>query len=644
MREHGATLRRKPRTDFGDGEGHHGLGRSLDAVPIQALLTATVQNFRKFARHCPVGPVPSPSHAPTMSGNRPSPSRGRLGPARRPAHRPARRLDRRALAGLLIALWIIGAALRGLLVGRDGVWADEAFSLAMATGHSLEHPAALADPAQRDYLEPAGPVPPAALRRYLEHDDLGDARHVVRAVLLSDTNPPAYYVLLYVWTRGLGTSDAALRLFSVLWAMLTVPLLWSLACQVGGRRAGLLACALFLAAPLGLFYSTEGRMYSLVWFLVAANAWVVLRLRYGRHVGRLTMLWVLIGAAGLLTHYLFSLVWAAGAGWLLLHPRRVSRRAVIGGAALTFLLVLPWYVLAIVAAPSWRVTQNWTLMPSWNGWFVDLVDLLLSYFSAHGSWGGPSWSRRVAAGTAVLLAALFGWTLRGRLFTTRRQLLWLWLIAALAGPLASDVLRGTYSAAQVRYAVAGFPAFTLLLGLLVSRLRPPLALGVLLLLLVPWAYGNRAIVNGRAPWEPLRGVAQQLDAQARPGDLIILHSIPSGIAGVARYMQSETPALSWVGQLRQRRVPEDVQAFADEYRRVVLVVIHEVGEPVPEETWLRAHARMIEEVPMGSGRIVYFAPLHGGRFDTARVSGDAIRSVADVVGVPTEVPASEASE
>jgi hypothetical protein len=337
-------------------------------------------------------------------------------------------------------------------------------------------------------------------------------------------------------------------------------------------------------------------------------------------------------------------VWAACAGWLFLHPRRVSRRAVIGGAALTFLLVLPWYVLAIGAAHSWRVTQNWTLMPSWNGRFHDLGDLLLSYLSAHGSWGGPSWSRRVAVGTAVLLAALFGWTLRWRLFTTRRQLLWLWLIAALAGPLASDVLRGTYSAAQVRYAVAGFPAFTLLLGLLVSRLRLPLALGVLLLLLAPWAYGNRAILKDRAPWEPIRGVAQQLDAQARPGDLIILHSIPSGIAGVARYMQSETPVLTWVGQLQQRRVPEDVQTFSDGYRRVVQVVIHEVGEPVPEETWLRAHARMIEEIPMGSGRIVYFVPLRGDHFDTAKISSDADLSVVGAASVPAEIPATEASE
>ena len=37
---------------------------------------------------------------------------------------------------------------------------------------------------------------------------------VVRAVLISDTNPPLYYLLLYGWTiSSSGMTDLALRLF-----------------------------------------------------------------------------------------------------------------------------------------------------------------------------------------------------------------------------------------------------------------------------------------------------------------------------------------------------------------------------------------------------------------------------------------------
>ena len=50
------------------------------------------------------------------------------------------------------------------------------------------------------------PVAAEELCRYLKHDNppAGVGR-VLRAVLLSDTNPPFYYVCLYWWTRCFGS-------------------------------------------------------------------------------------------------------------------------------------------------------------------------------------------------------------------------------------------------------------------------------------------------------------------------------------------------------------------------------------------------------------------------------------------------------
>ena len=88
------------------------------------------------------------------------------------------------------------------LIGRHSLWADEVFSLAIATGHSLEHPAATADPTLGDFVEPEGPVHAEEFKRYLAHDNPpASPARVVRAVWLSDTSPPLYYLLLYGWTR-----------------------------------------------------------------------------------------------------------------------------------------------------------------------------------------------------------------------------------------------------------------------------------------------------------------------------------------------------------------------------------------------------------------------------------------------------------
>ena len=85
----------------------------------------------------------------------------------------------------------------------------------------------------------------------------------MRAVFLSDTSPPLYYLLLSAWTRVAGTSDAALRLFSTLCALLCLPLLWRVGHEVGDRTTALVACLLFAVAPPVLYFASEGRMYAL---------------------------------------------------------------------------------------------------------------------------------------------------------------------------------------------------------------------------------------------------------------------------------------------------------------------------------------------------------------------------------------------
>jgi len=55
-------------------------------------------------------------------------------------------------------------------------------------------------------------------------------------------------------------------------------------------------------------------------------------------------------------------------------------------------------------------------------------------------------------------------------------------------------------------------------------------------------------------------------------------------------------------------VPESLRSLANGRTRIVLVKVHEVGEPAPEEHWLRANAVVFGETDLGSGKIVDFRP------------------------------------
>jgi hypothetical protein len=522
-----------------------------------------------------------------------------------------------------VGLFAVCALLRLGLADRQGLWADELFSLGIATGHSLEQPAAQSHPTLGDYVEAPRPVSPAAYSHYLENDvPAASPGRVVRAVRLSDTSPPLYYVLLSGWTRVLGTRDAALRLFSAAWALACFPILWSLARQVGGRAAQVPVGLLFTFSPMCLFYSTEGRMYSLLWFWTVCGLWLALRLRRaGPRLG-LCVLAVAVGAAGLLTHYFFAFVWLAGLGWLLACPGRFPRWALVGGAALTGLLVLPWYALLPELMGAWRVTAGWLSYPPPGYSFVlKLLLLPWSYFSVRGDWGDL---RREDVFNLAVFLALAGVAARKGLlrflFTPRRRLLWLCVVAACLGVVAFDRLQGTYAIARPRYAIAGMPAAFLLVGTCLGRLRPLPRVAFLGAVLLPCLVGIRQTYqNPSRDWEPFRQLGAHLAKETSASDLVIVHSIPSGVAGIARYMgcsgcAEEVGFASWVGQLGQRRVPDDLRALAAGRQRIILVKIHDVGEPAPEEEWLRHHASLTAEEPWELTTVLYFRPRDGDVF------------------------------
>lgn len=511
--------------------------------------------------------------------------------------------------GPVLLLFALALLLRVALAAREDLWADEVFSLAVATGHSLEHPAAAAVPALGDFVEPAGAVPPAAFRRYLAHDapPAGPGR-VIRAVLLSDTSPPLYYLALSLWTRVAGTGDLALHGLSVAWALATLPLIWLLGRRVGGPRAAAIAVALFAVAPASLYYSVEARMYAMLWFFAALTAWLTLRL-HDRGGLMTAALWILASAGGLLTHYFYVFVWAASVAWLALRPGRCPRPLLAGALVLVLAVVAPWYRELPASLAQWRITGHWLDgRPTPGKLLTAPLTLGWSLLSGHGVWGGAKPADAVAA--LVVLGAGLLWLRRGRdaILGGGRDLLWLTAIAACVGPVAFDLLRGSSTSLISRYALGGMPAALLLAALAIGALPSRVGLGALALLVAAWAPGLRGVFGSKArAWEPYRRVAAEVGAWAGPGDLVLVHAIPSGALGIARYLEADVPMAAWVGQLGRRRVPEDLDGMLAGRSRVALVRIHDVGEPAPEEVWLRSHASVLREEHRDAATIVYFA-------------------------------------
>jgi hypothetical protein len=206
--------------------------------------------------------------------------------------------------------------------------------------------------------------------------------------------------------------------------------------------------------------------------------------------------------------------------------------------------------------------------------------------------------------------------LRQQLFSGRCLFLWLWLIGACVGPTAIDLLQHTYTAAFPRYAISGVPAACLLGGIVLSSVGPRLAVALLCLVVVVWLPGLHNIYRQESRYgEPVRKIAQSISATAGPSDLVLVHSIPSGVLGLARYARTSAAFCSWVQRLGNRHVPESLKTLAHGRSRIVLVEfeLHEVA-PAPEEGWLRATATTVNQKRNETINLIEFEPSTGSTF------------------------------
>jgi uncharacterized membrane protein len=521
---------------------------------------------------------------------------------------------------MLLAIFLGMAALQVSLARRPSLWTDEIFSLALATGHSLEHPAAAADPKLGDFVEPDHPVETEYFRRYLKHDDppAGPAR-VIRAVLLSDTSPPLYYLLLYGWTLICGTSDFVLRLFSVAWLLASFPFLASVARRTAGNVAVIPACLLFALSPLGFYFAVEARMYSLMLFCVLVTAWVSLVLHEKGGSIALYVTWIIASAAGFLTHYFFLFPWLAIVAFLVVRPGAFKRQHLAVCILLTALAILPWYSLVVGSMNRWRVTQGWLkLRPEGFRRFHATSTQFVQFFSGSGSglWNDARWSSWAAIALFALVTAAVALRLRFQMFNDRRLFLWFWFVAACSAPSVIDVLQGTFVANHARYVFAGMAAAYLLVAVMLAHLGFQARVFVLFLVALLWA---SPLVNiYRKQWrgrQPFRQVARAVIKTGNTSDLILIHSIPAGVLGLARYLDGPVQLASWIQQLGTRRVPESLHSLVTGRQRILFVrVEHALRESKPEEDWLRANARMVEEKHFESVTVMEFRPKSAETF------------------------------
>jgi mannosyltransferase len=257
----------------------------------------------------------------------------------------------------LLAIILLGAALRFYGLGFQSLWSDELASW-----------------------------------DFSEHDTVG-------RVIQGETQPPLYFLILHLWQWIFGDSEWALRLPSALAGWLCIPAIYLLGKRLYSGREGLMA-ALFIAvlwAPI--YYSQEARPYSMLILLSILTSYfwwdVMMGLRYrGELPRREAALYVVCAVLCTYLHYF---------GLLLVVLQGAALAALARGTLRKDLLL---YVPVVLAYSPWLPGMISQFQRAGAGTGEPSLEALLYYFEFL---FGRSWLLALAAWTLLAFLLLRGW-------------------------------------------------------------------------------------------------------------------------------------------------------------------------------------------------------------------------------------------
>lgn len=230
------------------------------------------------------------------------------------------KLNKAAIITLILTVFFLYAH----TLGKQSLWFDEALSVSIA----------------------AKPLP-----------------QLLHTLIYEDVHPPLYFLLLHGWIKLAGNSEWAVRMPSMLAAVVMVPLAFAVVREIFNQEqsmiwaAGTLAASLVGFSPFIAYYAQETRMYSLTATFALATTWAFLKaMRTG-----MIRWWLIFSASmtmGLYTHYFAAFTAPAFIMYTSCFERKFLRFTMLY-TLLAILLYSPWIYPAYLQMRRLRIAPDY---------------------------------------------------------------------------------------------------------------------------------------------------------------------------------------------------------------------------------------------------------------------------------------------
>lgn len=322
-----------------------------------------------------------------------------------------------------------------------------------------------------------------------------------------DVHAPVWYITIWVWRRLVGDTEFALRYQGVLYAMLTLAVVYRIAqASVRSQDAGRFAVLVVAANAYFFIYTTEIRPYATVMLVGAVSMWLFWRVMQQPNPRRAVVYGVSLAVLGYTHYFAAFLVLIQGIYALL---RRPPRRT--------------WAMLALAVGVGGVMWLPW--LPTF--WYqVGLLRQITGALGTPATATETSWAEIVRLMTLASNGVIWLWggVLLLGLFTVKQRwgyvLLLLWGLGVPAANLTANLFAYVYTPRYIAYAALGMGAAAgvALAGLRYRALRWG-ALAAFVAVNV-WLIPTQ-MAEDRVPY---RDIFRQVNALSQPGDVVWFHT------------------------------------------------------------------------------------------------------------------------
>lgn len=414
-----------------------------------------------------------------------------------------------------------------------------------------------------------------------EAQNLWQSSHTIPGLLkvvAQDVHVPLYHLLQHFWQMYFGHGVVTVRILSLIFFLISVPMMYLLARQILNVGWALFATVLFSSSPFMNWYGNEARMYSLLALMAILSQYFFIRILKGKKGWLGYGITALIGAY---THYFFAFNLATEGLFYIFYRKKFARgsfKKLVAIAILVTLELAPWlwYFHSLGSASNTRPSLP---RPSSVDFFNVYAQFLFGFQTNKIN------TILVSAWPLIVLAGFFA-VKRGQQISKEVSFMLTMAFVPIIVAFGLSFIMSPFFLS--RYMISSLPPLIIVIVWLVSHYARKFYLvlsAAIIAIIIVTSYFQISSINTPVK-ENYRGVASLIAQQASPEDAVVL-SAPFTVYPFEYYYQGSSTIYTlpnWnrsnVGAIptfNPHTLPSQVNQIRSNHQKIFLVLSYNQG-------------------------------------------------------------------